>query len=355
MSAGSITAQRPLSLEQLIALSEEVAALARSGVPLDEGLRALGRDLPGRLGRVTKEMGNQLAAGLPLDRVIAQAGVQFPPGYQALIEAGLRAGNLPGILQGLAHLARRTSDVRKQIILATVNPLLVVVMTYLLFVFWLFKLAPVYLAMCAEWELPIQYVEPVVQVVAQTAWLWGPGVPLLILITLIWSWWRSGTATGEWSFMDIPSFGIVRGIGLMRRAGQQAGLCEQLAVMLEHGLPLTEALHLASGTITSQPLARATKQFAEQLQRGEMKRPPLPFPPLVACLLLDGRSGTDLPGNLRQMAAGSYDEVRRRANWLITWVPALLSLLVGGALTFFHALVTLGPWLLLMRKMTEVY
>jgi hypothetical protein len=58
---------------------------------------------------------------------------------------------------------------------------------------------------------------------------------------------------------------------------------------------------------------------------------------------------------LRQLAKSSFDEVRWRANWLITWVPALLSLVVGGGLTFFHAMVTLGPWLLLMQKMSEVY
>jgi type II secretory pathway component PulF len=343
-----------LSVEQLIALSEEMAALARSGVPLDEGLRALGRDLPGRLGRVSREMGDQLAAGLPLDRVIAQAGVQFPPGYQALIEAGLRAGNLPGILQGLAQLTRRTSDVRKQIVLATVNPLIVVVITYLLFLFWLAKLAPVYLEMCAEWELPTQYVEPIVLALQRTEWFWGPAVPIALVLTLIWSWWNSATATGEWSLMDIPTLGIVRGIGLMRRAGQQAGLCEQLAVMLEHGLPLGEALHLASGTITSRPLSNATRQFAEQLQRGEVRRPAKPFPPLVACLLLDGRYGPELPANLRQMAAARYDEVRRRATWLNTWVPALLSLGVGGLLTTIHAFVMLGPWLLLMQRMSEI-
>ena len=35
-----------VTLDQLIALNDEIAALARAGVPLDQGLLHLGRDLP---------------------------------------------------------------------------------------------------------------------------------------------------------------------------------------------------------------------------------------------------------------------------------------------------------------------
>ena len=40
-----------ITLDQLVALNDEIAALVRAGVPLDRGLRSLGEDLPGRLGR----------------------------------------------------------------------------------------------------------------------------------------------------------------------------------------------------------------------------------------------------------------------------------------------------------------
>ncbi len=353
MATANLAQKAPLSLEQLIALSEEIAALARAGMPLDQGLSALGHDLPGRLGRVAQEMGGQLTAGMPLDKVVAQAGGRFPAGYQALIEAGLRAGNLPGILQGIMQLARKTGDLRRQVVLATINPLLVIVITYVLFLFWLDKLAPVYLRISADWEIDVSRASAIVTAMQEWHWLWGSLLPLLMVGGLIWSWNRSASGTGEWSLVDIFSLGIVRGIGRMRRAGQYAGLCEQLAILLEHRLPLAESLQLISQTLTSRPLATATRVFAEQLQRGQTTRPPPPFPPLLACILLDGQGGRDLSVNLRQMAANYQDEVRRRGLWLGTWVPVLLTLCIGGVLTLFHALVTLGPWLLLMQRMAE--
>lgn len=354
MSTATPTAKHPLSLEQLIALSEEIGALARSGVPLDQGLSALGRDLPGKLGRVSREIGGELAAGMSLDQVVARSGARFPPGYQALIEAGLRSGNLPGILQGMMQLARRTGEMRRQIMLATVNPLLVVVITYLLFSFWLIKLAPVYLAMAEEWDINVGLPRTIVTWLTQTMPLWNWLLPVLFVAILIWSWFRSASGMGEWSWLDVPTLGIIGGIGRMRRAGQSAALCEQLAILLEHGLPLAEALRLIGGTLTSPPLAQATLDFAGQLERGQTARPPRPFPPLLACILLDSRNGQALSSNLRQMAANYHEEVRRRGVWLGTWVPALLTLAFGGGLVLFHVVIMLGPWMILMHKMAEL-
>ncbi|QDU29853.1 Putative type II secretion system protein F [Anatilimnocola aggregata] len=342
-----------LSLDQLVALCDEIAALARAGVPLDHGLTALGHDLPGRLGRVAREMGSELAAGTPLDHVVARADGQFPPGFQAMLQAGIRAGNLPGILQGIAQLARRTGELRKQLFLAAINPLAVAVITYLLFLFWLDKLAPVYLLMCADWDMNTGPAEAIVTALQQWQWLWGPLIPVLGAVLVYLTWRGAGTSSGDWSLLDCFTFGIVGGIGRMRRAGQYASLCEQLAILLEHGLPLAESLQLISATIRSQPLAQATRQFAEQLARGETVRPPQPFPPLVACMLFDHYSQRELIVNLRQLAANYYDEVRRRSAWLTTWVPAILSLCIGGVLVLFHGLITLGPWLLLMKHMGD--
>ena len=348
------SARQALSLEQLIALSEEIAAIARSGVPLDQGLSAIGQELPGRLGRVAREMSSELTAGVPLDKVVARAGVQFPPGYQALIEAGLRSGNLPAILQGMMQLARRTAELRRHIAIAAINPLLVVAVTYVLFIFWLIKLAPVYLMVAADWDIDISLAESILSFVRQTDWIWSWALPLGFIGLIVWSWKKAERGLGERSLLDLPTLGVVRGVGLMRRAGQSAVLCDQLAILLEHGVTLTEALRIVSGTLTSKPLAQATKEFAEKLEQGQLVRPAQPFPPLVACLLLDASGGRQLSANLKQLAANYQAEVRRRSVWLTTWVPAIFTLVIGGSLAAFHLAITLGPWLIIMNKMAEV-
>src|SRR5438270_10950303 len=103
---------RPLTLEQLAALSEEIAALARAGVPLHRGLCELARDMPGRLGKAAAAIGAKLDAGQPLDAVVADLGATLPEGYRAVIAAGVRAGRLPAALEAVARTARRVKQLR---------------------------------------------------------------------------------------------------------------------------------------------------------------------------------------------------------------------------------------------------
>ena len=70
--------RQPITLEQLAALSDEISALARAGVPLDHGLRELARDLPGRLGTMAAEISRRLEQGRSLDDVIQELGPSLP-------------------------------------------------------------------------------------------------------------------------------------------------------------------------------------------------------------------------------------------------------------------------------------
>src|SRR3954468_5174792 len=95
-----------ISLEQLIALNDEMVALVRAGMPLERGLRAAGRDLSGKLGRVTSSLGERMGGGQSLPGALAAEGDRFPKVYRAVVEAGVRSGRLASALEGLAGYAR---------------------------------------------------------------------------------------------------------------------------------------------------------------------------------------------------------------------------------------------------------
>ena len=53
-----------MTVDELLALNDEIAALVRAGVPLERGLADLGGDMPGRLGALaTRLVDEVLAAG----------------------------------------------------------------------------------------------------------------------------------------------------------------------------------------------------------------------------------------------------------------------------------------------------
>ena len=89
-----------ISIDELAALNDEIAALVRAGVPLDRGLLGAGTDLPGGLRRITTALGKRLSRGESLPEALEAESRSIPPLYRAVVEAGARSGRLAVALEG---------------------------------------------------------------------------------------------------------------------------------------------------------------------------------------------------------------------------------------------------------------
>src|SRR5262245_45997732 len=77
---------RPLAPEDLITLNEEIAAMARAGLPLDQGLTTLAGEMGrGRLQQVTQQLATDLRAGHTLPDALKRQEGRVPPYYSALL------------------------------------------------------------------------------------------------------------------------------------------------------------------------------------------------------------------------------------------------------------------------------
>ncbi len=106
---------RPLrvSVDQLIALCDEMRALAGSGVPLERGLLLTASELPGQLGRIASEIGQRGEAGQSLEQILEGDRLQMPDVLRSMILAGIRSGDLTTALEGMATTARRMAELRR--------------------------------------------------------------------------------------------------------------------------------------------------------------------------------------------------------------------------------------------------
>src|SRR6185437_8000132 len=77
-----------ITLDQLVALNDEIAALVRAGLPLERGLREVGGDLPGRLGTTMTALAGRLSRGASLPEAIEAERARLPRIYRAIVEAG---------------------------------------------------------------------------------------------------------------------------------------------------------------------------------------------------------------------------------------------------------------------------
>ena len=176
-SAGST-----VTLEQLISLNDEMAALVRAGVPLEQGLLELSRDLPGRAGRIAEVLGRRMSAGESLPQILARESDQFPPIWRAVVEAGLRSGELSAALESMSTTARRMAEMRKLIGAALIYPLMVLALAYAVFVFQVTRLIPVMSRAYADLTGDTDALLTALTWIGDTAIWWASLMPIAIVL-----------------------------------------------------------------------------------------------------------------------------------------------------------------------------
>jgi type II secretory pathway component PulF len=367
------------ALEDLIALSDEMAALTRAGVPLEHGLVQAARDLRRRSGKLAMEISQRMQAGESLLHVIETSPKVFPPIYRAVVAAGLKAGRLPTALEGLATAARRTAELRRFTRSTMVYPVGVALMAFGLFVASLIYFQPRVGAMYESMKKPASQINTQLTALGETAFAWAPWVPLVILATFALAWFFSNRATA-----GDPLLVRLTPAGRMLHYNRFAAFSETLALLVDHGIPFNEAVVLAADASGDKNIQDAAHELAAEVERGggffvgrgspdpaqvateglqvarsgdrattlatkhdSLKRPK-GFPPLVAWLLTSGCPAPALADSLRSTAEAYRRRATQLDDWLRLYLPLVLTIAIGGGAVVIYALSMLGPWFKLL-------
>lgn len=330
-----------ITLDELVALNDEMAALTRAGVPLAPGLRALSRDLPGRLGKLAELIGERLEQGQGLEEVLRSAGDSFPPIYVAVVAAGVRSGRLAAALEGLSTTVRRVAELRRVMIASLVYPLVLLGIASALFVTAMSRTVPAVTKAHAGLRVAIPGWYESMLAVAEVIRQWLPWVwAVLAVLIAIWLW-RSASAglLGGGGLGWFPAFRSVL------RAGRLATFVDTLALMVEQNVPLDEGLVLSSAASGDARLAHGARELAERLRGGESpERTPPGIPPLLGWLLVSRRPATQLVRSLRRTGDAYHRRVAYWGSWLTLYLPIFLSAGIGGVITLGYVVLTLAPF-----------
>lgn len=348
-------ASRPIAIEHLIALNDEIAALARAGLPLERGLIGVGGDLPGRLGGIATSLGARMERGASLSEALAAEGSAVPATYRAVVEAGVRSGRLAEALEGLASFARTYVELRRAIGLALLYPAIVLMMGYGLFVLFVIELIPRLREAFATLRLPLRGSIVMLQGLGDSIALWGPVLPAMVVAGFV-VWLGTGRASAFEPGRIGRGLRWVPGMRAILDGATAAQFADWLALLVEHGVRWDEALELAAAATGDAGLSGAARQLAESSRRGESMesgvREARGFPPLLSWLLTVGRVQGALVPALRHAADTYRRRSARRAAVLRVTLPATLLVGVGATATLGYAMTLFVPWTLLLTKIS---
>ena len=354
-----------LSLEDFVALSEEIAALSRAGIPLDQGLRELSDDLPRPLAESVKEIGHRLHQGEQLDQILADPQAKYPPAYVAVVSAGLRSGNLSKALEDLVSLIRRQMDLRRSLGLGFLYPLIVLLVAYTGICFTFQKIYPsIELGLAQAGANPIADAQtPAWQesLRSHMVW-WGPLIPALLLAFSGWVWYASGRIWASRSNSEKRMFSVWRWLvpwwsfATWNRTLKLSGYAlfsDLTALLLEHGSPLPDAIAMAGQAVGDRALRTDLESLTASLARGETAPQQLPHIPSWLIGLLLRQHGESLPRYLRDYAKICRDEALDLQEGIVTLAPIVSTLIWAGGATCLHTALVFGPYLSLLYRLAR--
>lgn len=351
-------ASKPLDLQDLALLNQEIAALVRAGVPLETGLAMAGQAGSGAQEVLMLRLAQRLREGRSFAEALQLEGGELPRLYRAVVESGARTGRLPEALESLATFAQETLQLRRRIDLALLYPAMVLLLAGGLFAwlvsFWAPRLSGAFYSLqlpATEWVRAMVWLQ-------QRLWSWAWIVPTGVLGLAAW-WWVSTRGRhgvkGTTETMPWSAFRVLPGVRSIVSNFRRANFCDLFAMLLDHHVPLPDAAVLAADAAGDSSLRRVAARIAEGVRSGHTLADCLAvgreLPPFVSWMLISGERQGVLVKTLRQVADVSRQRAASQSDWLRIVLPTLLVVVVGGSAVLAYALAVFGPLSDLLRSL----
>ena len=252
-----------LSAAEAAELAAGVAELAKAGLPLPAGLRALAEEWPTRrLRSVLLDLADRVEQGVSLEDALGAIGGRLPVHLQGLITAGIRSGHLAEALEQFVDLERTQHELRRQVWLNLAYPTFLMIAVSLLSILVYLYIMPQFSKIFLDFKTDLPQItkfvlhgaRPVTYVLI-TITVMLLAIPLMLSTRIINSWIS-------------PAFYILPFIGPLLRWSQMARFSRLMAMLLQQQIPLPESLRLTGKGVQDAYLARACRGVADEIEQG---------------------------------------------------------------------------------------
>ena len=346
--------KRPLSWQDVEVMSDHLAMVARSGLPMAPALRDLARDVRSpRLKAIADEIRGDLESGSTLEDAFEKRPDAFPPMYTSVIRAGERSGNLSGVLSMLQSYSSRMLDLQAGIRFAMVYPVFILGVTIALTMFLLIKVMPVFADIFSDLggalPAPTKFWLEISDFIAAH----GVGlfvVTPLVALALVLGY-RLLTRTDAIDYWIDRARDFIPVLGGTHKLAATARFSRTLGLLLSSGVPIIESLDLAAAAAGHAVMRRKVNRAVVMVNSGMTVSQALGdtgyFPHLFSWLLRTGEERGEVPEALLDTADTYEREVMRRDKSFVLLIEPVMivfvAMLVGSiVVSLYLPIFTLG-------------
>lgn len=346
-----------MTSEQLIALNDEIAGMARAGLPLDQGLAALAKEMGrGQLRSVTQALAADLQSGQTLPGALERQKGKVPPYYASLVAAGVRTGRVGDVLSTLTTYARSVANLRVLLVDAFFYPAVVVAFGVFLFLFMGFFLLPQIQVVYRDFGFRLPWLTALFLKLGDdpVAYLVVPLVSLVALCLVV-RWGFRVTAAGRMLWAQLLY--AIPILGTLLRAARLASFTELLSILVDHETPLPEAFRLAGDACSDPVMTHAAREIEQELLQGkplgQVLRGRGLVPEWVAWMTALGEQRGTLAASLRHVATMYRRQVELRTGVMKGVLPSLLIVVLAGGFVLLALAVIFAPMLRLLEGLSQ--
>ena len=321
---------------EIMHLSRQLGAFVRAGLPLVDAVHTLGAESANiSVRRMMAEVEARLRAGDTLSNCFDAHPKIFPEYYRGILRSAELTGELDTVLDQLSKYLERDEEARRKIKAAMVYPSIIagmsVVVVFVLSVFVLPQFKVFFAGLHAELPLPTRMLLAATDFVGH--WWWALLIGLLALALTLFIAGRTppGRLARDRMVLALPVVGDTVQYALVER------FCRILASMVAAGVPLPQALQVATDSLRNVVFSRALADVADAMLEGEGLATPLIrtrlFPPTAAQMMRVGEETGTLDTQLGVTAhyyAGELDYKIKKLTSLIEPVVIIAMGLVVG-------------------------
>lgn len=326
-------ARPSISRTDLTSLIRELATALEAGLPLMQSLRTVRRQAAGRaLPVILDYLIDRVEAGIPLHQAAKEYGNPFDDMTVGMFRAADASGRNAEVLHQLADLLDRSVELKREVVGATVYPMIVAALISVSVVVLVTFVLPRLMAPITGQpgtELPFPTLVLLAIAAFITMWWWAIIIAIVMSI-IAWRRWIAQPRNRmlvDLTLLKLPILGpLLRDVAVAR-------FTRTLGTLVSAGIPILQALRVVRDTLGNAAMVSAIDEVQESVTTGSSLADPLErcgfFPPLLIQIVNIGERSGRLEVMLMHAATAFDRQVNQSLKVFTKALPPILLIVMG--------------------------
>jgi type II secretory pathway component PulF len=326
-----------VSAKDKIAFTRNVGMMIRAGIPVMEALLYYENYATNqKFRKIVSQVRQDILSGYSFSQALGKHKHVFDDVYVNVTKAGERAGELDQTMSRLTHLLTKAEQLKMKIVSAAVYPIIVVVILGIVLLIMFMLVLPTFAEIYKQMNVKLPLITLIMLAISASLrnyWFISfpaMGFSFFGLTKFVKS--PTGKAIVDENVMKVPV------LGDLIKHTQSSNFVSTLYVSFGAGLPITDALFLATETLTHTQIKAAFKNVNVQIQTGQRLAVALAATNFVPDIVMLMISTGEESGDLEKMLEASYDyleeEISHRVGILTSLMEPVMLMVIGTVVGF---------------------